>query len=260
MFAPISREGALILNNLFLTAAAATVVIGTLYPLALEAVGGTRISVGAPFFSLTFIPLVVPLLILVPFGPLLAWKRGDVLAASQRLMAAFAVAVAAAIVVAMLQGSTDAFALFGVALGAWLIAGSISELAFRIKVGSAPVGESWRRLVGLRVRDHVELRIYRQHEAERSHPVRRLPIAARQSLAAAGTELSRDGGRLSVSLDGEKLSVMTPSKRNFTTRGASTTEAALLTRGVSQLYISLGDTPPPMAASPCASITSRWCS
>src|SRR5216110_106133 len=67
IFAPISREGALVLNNLFLTAAAATVVVGTLYPLALEAFGGTRISVGAPFFNVTFIPLVVPLLMLVPF-------------------------------------------------------------------------------------------------------------------------------------------------------------------------------------------------
>ena len=81
MFAPISREGALVLNNLFLTAAAATVVIGTLYPLVLEALTGVRISVGAPFFNLTFGPLVVPLLLLVPFGPMLAWKRGDLDAA-----------------------------------------------------------------------------------------------------------------------------------------------------------------------------------
>jgi cytochrome c-type biogenesis protein CcmF len=74
VFAPISREGALILNNLFLTAAAATVLIGTLYPLVLEAVTGQRISVGAPFFNLTFVPLIVPLQVIVPFGPFLAWN------------------------------------------------------------------------------------------------------------------------------------------------------------------------------------------
>ncbi len=105
VFAPISREGALIVNNVFLTAAAATVVVGTLYPLALEALTGIRISVGAPFFDLTFIPLVAPLLAIVPFGPLLAWKRGDLVAASQRLVFAFAIAIVVAIVTAALTGS-----------------------------------------------------------------------------------------------------------------------------------------------------------
>ena len=79
LFAPISREGALVFNNLFLTAACATVFVGTLYPLALEALTGEKISVGAPFFNLTFGPLFIPLLLAVPFGPLLAWKRGDLL-------------------------------------------------------------------------------------------------------------------------------------------------------------------------------------
>ena len=88
MFAPISREGALVLNNLFLTTACATVFIGTLYPLALEVLTGEKISVGAPFFNLTFAPLFMPLMIAVPFGPLLAWKRGDLVRASQRLIAA----------------------------------------------------------------------------------------------------------------------------------------------------------------------------
>src|SRR5690606_12649349 len=95
LFHPVSREGALVLNNLFLSTAAATVLVGTLYPLVVEAISGDKISVGAPFFNLTFAPLMVPLLILVPFGPLLAWKRGDALAAAQRLMAAFALALLA---------------------------------------------------------------------------------------------------------------------------------------------------------------------
>ena len=82
IFAPISREGALVFNNLFLTSACATVFVGTLYPLALEALTGDKISVGAPFFNLTFGPLFVPLLIAVPFGPLLAWKRGDLFGAA----------------------------------------------------------------------------------------------------------------------------------------------------------------------------------
>ena len=86
LFAPISREGALVFNNLFLTTACATVFVGTLYPLALEALTGEKISVGAPFFNLTFGPLFVPLLLAMPFGPLLAWKRGDLLGVAQRLI------------------------------------------------------------------------------------------------------------------------------------------------------------------------------
>src|SRR4029078_9025946 len=92
LFAPVSREGALVLNNLFLVSACATVFIGTLYPLALEALTGEKISVGAPFFNATFAPLFIPLLIAVPFGPLLAWKRGDVLGVAQRLVVAPATA------------------------------------------------------------------------------------------------------------------------------------------------------------------------
>ena len=103
LFAPISREGALVLNNLFLTTACATVFIGTLYPLALEVMTGDKISVGAPFFNLTFGPLFVPLLIAVPFGPLLAWKRGDLLGAAQRLTAA---GIAALLVIAVLWAWT----------------------------------------------------------------------------------------------------------------------------------------------------------
>ncbi|RUT91463.1 heme lyase CcmF/NrfE family subunit, partial [Mesorhizobium sp. USDA-HM6] len=110
LFHPISREGALVLNNLFLTTATATVLVGTLYPLALEAVTGGKISVGAPFFDLTFGPLMLPLLAIVPFGPLLAWKRGDVFAASQRLMAAFALALAAMLVTGLFVDGASVFA------------------------------------------------------------------------------------------------------------------------------------------------------
>src|ERR1700748_3220330 len=79
LFAPISREGALVLNNLILTVACGTVLTGTLYPLVLEPLTGDKIPVGPPFFNLTFGLLMTPLLVAVPFGPMLAWKRGDLL-------------------------------------------------------------------------------------------------------------------------------------------------------------------------------------
>jgi cytochrome c-type biogenesis protein CcmF len=97
LFAPISREGSLVLNNLLLTTTCAAVFVGTLYPLALESLTGEKISVGAPFFNFTFVPLIVPLLVAVPFGPMLAWKRGDLVAAWQRLMAAAVLALVAVV-------------------------------------------------------------------------------------------------------------------------------------------------------------------
>ena len=95
LFAPISREGALVFNNLFLTSACATVFVGTLYPLALEALTGDKISVGPPFFNATFGPLFIPLMLVMPFGPLMGWKRGDILGAAQRLLAAAVLAAVA---------------------------------------------------------------------------------------------------------------------------------------------------------------------
>ena len=86
IFAPVSREGALLLNNLLLATATATVLLGTLYPLFLDAVGGPKISVGPPFFNATFVPLMVPLLIAVPIGSMLAWKRGDLGGVVMRLV------------------------------------------------------------------------------------------------------------------------------------------------------------------------------
>src|SRR5579864_6807502 len=89
LFAPISREGGLLLNNLLLTAAAATVLLGTLYPLFLDVVAGQRVSVGPPFYTMTFVPIMVPLLVAMAVGPLLPWKRADLAAALARLNLAF---------------------------------------------------------------------------------------------------------------------------------------------------------------------------
>ena len=77
LFAPISREGGLLLNNLLLTTAAATVLLGTLYPLFLDLVAGQKVSVGPPFYNMTFVPIMVPLLVAMGVGPMLPWKRGD---------------------------------------------------------------------------------------------------------------------------------------------------------------------------------------
>jgi cytochrome c-type biogenesis protein CcmF len=263
LFAPISREGALVLNNLFLTTACATVFVGTLYPLALEVITGNRISVGAPFFNLTFAPLFVPLLIAVPFGPLLAWKRGDLAGASQRLMAAgIGSVIAVAVLWAWTRGGST-FAPLAIGLAVFVILGALCDLAERINLFRASLPVSFRRAKGLprsawgTVFAHAGLGVALigivcettwNSEFIASMKPNDVAQVGGYSLTFEGTSQRQQSNfreqtaRFTVSRNGQPIAVMTPSKRNFTTRAASTTEAALLTRGASQLYISLGDT------------------
>src|SRR5690606_29961345 len=148
-FAPISREGALVLNNLFLTAAAATVLLGTLYPLILEAATGATISVGPPYFNAVFNPLMTVACLILPAGPLLAWKRGDWKGAVQRLCWAAGLALAAAVAGFFLFEPKKALAAAGLGVGAWLILGSLAELGVRTKALGAPLSETLRRAKGL---------------------------------------------------------------------------------------------------------------
>ena len=100
-------------NNLFLTTACATVFVGTLYPLALEALTGQKISVGPPFFNATFGPLFIPLMVVMPFGPLMGWKRGDLLGAAQRLLAAAILAALAMAASTEAPGTGDVLGRYG---------------------------------------------------------------------------------------------------------------------------------------------------
>src|SRR4051794_21811544 len=149
LFAPISREGALVLNNLFLTTACATVFIGTLYPLALEVITGDKISVGAPFFNLTFAPLFIPLMIAVPFGPLLAWKRGDLLGVAQRLVGAAAIAAVAIAVVFAMEGGGPVLAPFAIGLAFFVMAGAVTDIVERTGLLRVPLWTAYGRAYGL---------------------------------------------------------------------------------------------------------------
>ncbi len=135
LFSPVSREGALVFNNLFLSVAALAVFIGTLYPLLLEALTGAKISVGAPFFNLTAVPLMIPLFMAIPVGQKLAWKRGDLAGAMSRLWWVLALAVGAVAGVASIVSGGPAMALAGVALGLFLVLGALDELLERATRG-----------------------------------------------------------------------------------------------------------------------------
>ena len=149
LFQPISREGMLVLNNLLLVTCAATVLVGTLYPLVLEATTGAKISVGAPFFNMTFGPLMLVLMAAMPFGPMLAWKRGDILAAAQRLMFAAVVAIVLAVIAYTMFNRGPVLAPFGIALACFVMLGALTEWASRIKLGTAERDEVVRRAINL---------------------------------------------------------------------------------------------------------------
>jgi cytochrome c-type biogenesis protein CcmF len=149
LFAPISREGGLLLNNLLLTTACATVLIGTLYPLFLDVVAKQKVSVGPPFFDMTFVPIMIPLLIAMAVGPMMSWKRGDLWAALQRLKLAFAIAAGAAVVTMLVMGFKSVGAACGLALAAWLLTAVIVEWGERIHLFSEPLGGSVRRALRL---------------------------------------------------------------------------------------------------------------
>ena len=149
LFAPISREGALVFNNLFLTTACATVFVGTLYPLALEAVTGDKISVGAPFFNATFGPLFVPLLIAVPFGPLLAWKRGDLLGVAHRLIGAAAFAVIGIAATFAIMRGGPVLAPFMIGLAVYVMIGALTDLVERTGLLRLPLATALQRARGL---------------------------------------------------------------------------------------------------------------
>jgi cytochrome c-type biogenesis protein CcmF len=141
-FSVVSRESALTLNNVILTAACATVFLGTFYPLVVDMMGRDKISVGPPFYNLTFLPIMVPLLIAMSVGPMLKWKR-DNLSEALKLLKPAAIAAALAFVgVLGLTFGRNALAAFGMALAAWLVVGSLINLALRLRVGSVPFATS----------------------------------------------------------------------------------------------------------------------
>jgi cytochrome c-type biogenesis protein CcmF len=262
LFAPISREGALVLNNLLLTTACAAVFVGTLYPLALESVTGDKISVGPPFFNLTFVPLMIPLLLAVPFGPFLAWKRGDIVAAGQRLLFAAGVALAAMFIVFAFSARGPWLAPFGIGLGIWLIVGALSEIVYRSRLFEVGWRESLRRLGGLprsafgTTLAHAGVGVVVIGIVAKTAWGTEQIVAMKpgESMEIAGYSVVFDGvapqqgpnyremvGMFSVSRDGQQVAELTSAKRSFPVERTETTEVGLLHSWRGDLYGVLGD-------------------
>ncbi len=264
LFAPVSREGALVVNNLLLATACATVFIGTLYPLALEALTGEKISVGAPFFNLTFLPIIVPLLLLVPLGQTLAWKRGDLLGTAQRLLAILGIAGVAVLGLLAVTTGGPVVAPLGIGLGLYLVLGSLNEIVTRSWRPGSGASVALRRAAGLprstwgTVLAHAGVGVTvigiaaSAWSVEAIGTVRvgeRIQVGSYEArldrvVPRTGPNYREEAASMTILRGGHEVGGLETTKRVYLTRGMPTTEAGILTFGVSQVYASFGDRQP----------------
>jgi cytochrome c-type biogenesis protein CcmF len=262
LFRPISREGGLVLNNLLLSTAAATVLLGTLYPLFLDVLELGKVSVGAPFFNATFVPLMVPLIVTAGFGPLLAWKRSDLMGALQRLRFAALATVIIAVIVAWLSWGLEALGVAGIALAAWMGCATLAELAGRIGIGRGSLANSLRRARGLprsswgMTVTHFGLAVtiagITGASLWRTEAIQEMKLGDSVDVAGYSFTLDKvdnlrgpnyfiERGVFTVRLDGAVYAVMEPENRRYFVQQRETTEAAIHTTFMKDLYVVLGD-------------------
>ena len=262
LFAPISREGGLLLNNLLLTTAAATVLLGTLYPLLLDVVAHQKVSVGPPFYTMTFVPIMVPLIVAMAVGPLLPWKRGDLLAALGRLKLALGVTVAAALVTMAATGAHSLGAACGLGLAAWLLAATATELAERLRLFTEPLPTVVRRAFNLpraawgMTLAHAGIAVvvagitgsnaWTEEKVVSGRPGQSFDIAGYQLAFDAvgevrGPDYTATRADLRLLRDGRQIAAMHPEKRFYPVENGTQTDVAIRTNLLADVYVVIGD-------------------
>jgi cytochrome c-type biogenesis protein CcmF len=265
LFQPISREGGLVLNNLLLSTMCATVFIGTLYPMLLNAVTGRTVSVGPPFFNSTFVPLAIPLVMALGVGPMLAWKRGDLTAALGRLkFVALATAIVAVAVYAFKQGG-PVLAIPGLAGAVWLVGSALAELGDRVRFGKVPLGQSLTRALslpraawgmtlahaglGIAIAGMTGTALWTEERIQ--------AMAPGDSVALAGYQVRLDGvgpvkgpnydaqrATLTVTRNGKLVAVLTPERRTFHPQEQAVTDIGIRTDFMADIYAVIGEPDP----------------
>ncbi len=262
VFAPISRESALVMNNILLATATVMVLLGTLFPLIREAVSGTPISVGAPYFNLIFLPLMAVMIVLLPAGPLLSWKRADAKGVYQRLIFAALSGVGISLLIYALVSPRKALASAGLGLAVWLIFGALTEVAERTRFLRVSLGESWRRVMGLprgawgMSLAHIGLGVFILgacfETGWRVEAAETLPIGGQLKVGAYELTLDRvaavDGpnfdaerGMITARRAGVDICRPSPERRFYPAGGQTTSEVAICTLGLNHLYVVLGE-------------------
>jgi len=261
LFAPVSREGALVLNNLLLTTCCASVVVGTLYPLALEQLTGQKITVGAPYFNMTCGVLMLALCVIIPFGQSLAWKRGDLLGVAQRLVAAAGAGLLVAVGLIVANNGGPVLAPLGVGLGVYVVLGAMSEIVARVWRGGAPFALALSRarglplsawgsavahigvgatLIGLAMTGFGAETIAEMKIGD-SRSVGPYEVTI-ENIAPRGGPNYRDlVATAAIRSNGALVARVESAKRFFPARQTSTTQAGIVTLNLGQIYLSIGD-------------------
>ena len=262
LFAPISREGAMVMNNLLLATMTATVLLGTLYPLILELTTGKTISVGAPFYTATFGVLALPLLFIMAIGPFLGWKRGDLKGALQRLSAAAIAALGAGAIALWIRFDGPLLAPLALAAAVWLLVGTAIEWMERVKLFRGP----WRAVLG-RARHlpraaygmslaHAGLAIaiigmtgsaaWKSEQIQVLRPGQSLHLQGYdfklESVGPAQAEnYLADRAHFIVTEGGDFVADLYPERRQYLVQPMPTTEAAIRSSFLADLYAVIGD-------------------
>ncbi len=256
----LSRESMLLANNVLLVVALASVMLGTLYPLFIDALGLGKISVGPPYFEAVFVPLMTPLIILMAIGPLAAWRVASGSELARRLKWALVAAIAVAIVGPFVLGRWSALVALGLLLSIWVAAATLVTLAQRLR--GSPQGDLPAKLraqprawYGMLIA-HFGVAVFiagvtlvKGYEVERDV---RLDVG--QSVAVGGYTFTFRGitpaegpnyrafvGTIDVAKDGKPLDALHPEKRQYVASGQTMTEAAIDTGVFGDRYVSLGE-------------------
>lgn len=260
VFAMVSRETALVANNLLLAVAAFVVFIGTIWPLVAELAFARKLSVGAPFFDAAFTPFMVLLALILPLGAMLPWKRGDLGRVLWQLRGALALALAVTVLVFAVQSGKGALGPVGAGLGAWVVMGALVDLWQRAGRGSlaaralrltrlpradwgkatahAGLGITLFAVAAMTAWVTEDIRVLRPGESFALGPYA-VKLAAVHS--GEGPNYTTTIAEMEVSRDGNLVAVMHPEKRVYPVQAMPTTEAAIDQGIWRDLYLVIGD-------------------
>jgi cytochrome c-type biogenesis protein CcmF len=258
IFAPISREGGLVLNNILLCSIAAVVLTGTTFPLFSDLLLGQKFSVGAPFFNATVLPLAVPVFAAMSIGPTLAWKRATLWPAIDRLWWAALAALGIGLAMSFRAQLTTAAAFMA---SAWLILGAVADVAGRVKLFRGPLGASWARLrslprgafgttiahagLGLTIAGIAGVALS-SNRIVLLHPGESTTIAGYtwtlETIAdAPGPNYEARVATVEISRHGHHIATLLPARRSFPVQQMTTSEARISTNLFRDLYAVMGD-------------------
>ena len=261
-FAAVSREGSLALNNVLLVSAAATVFLGTFYPLLIDLFGRDKISVGPPFYARTFVPIMLPLLLAMVIGPALKWKRDLLSSPASKLRMALIAAIAAILIVAASTGGSHLLTALGLGLSMWIVAGSLAMVAQRIKLfrASAPASLALARHaprsfygmviahagIGIVVGAITTVSTWQQEnilmmKAGEAASIAGYSIMLREVSRMPGSNYDAERGIFDISRNGAPVAALAAERRFYPVQQQQTTQTGIHTSLISNIYVALGD-------------------